>query len=99
MLRASPGFIFVGALDLYGALPTVSEEQQPLCHPTSYTKGAASGLMKGGRSGKGCKEGACGSAEMRAGKPGADTCGRHHYTFPIGAVWEGEEVLSYPARC
>lgn len=30
MLGASPRFIFVGALDLYAALPTVSEEQQPL---------------------------------------------------------------------
>lgn len=44
------------------------------------------------------KEGAYGSAEMRAGKPRADTYGRHHYTFPIGAIWEGEEVLSYLLR-
>lgn len=70
-----------------------------LCHPTSYTRDAASGLVKGGRRRRDvCKEGAYGSAEMRAGKPRADTYGRHHYTFPIGAIWEGEEVLSYLVR-
>lgn len=37
------------------------------------------------------KEGAYRSAEMRPGKPRADT-------FPIGAIWEGEEVLSYLLR-